>query len=324
MNELIEQTITRNNPHIDPHMSVWGWEIPVYLFLGGLVAGLLILSGIFFLLGKEKQMPFIVRRAPIWAPPILAVGMIALFLDLSHKLYFWRFYTAFISTSPMSWGSWILLVAFPVSILFGLIQLVGEDRRFMEDKLSRVQFAKNLLQSLFRLSDRFKKYARHFAIINIIVGIALGIYTGILLSTFVARPLWNTSLLGFLFLSSGISAACGFGMLFSNNEHEEKSLVKIDLLFLVVEVFILLQIFISLFTSSIFEKNAGFLAIGGPFTAVFFSLVLIGGLLLPIYLEILELKGKVKLKITTAIIVLIGGLLLRIFIVYVGQYSSIS
>ena len=33
---MIELTTTRHNPLIDPSLHVWGWEIPVYLFLGGL------------------------------------------------------------------------------------------------------------------------------------------------------------------------------------------------------------------------------------------------------------------------------------------------
>jgi formate-dependent nitrite reductase membrane component NrfD len=41
MNELV---ITRHNEMIDPHLSIWGWEIPVYLFLGGLVAGMMTVS----------------------------------------------------------------------------------------------------------------------------------------------------------------------------------------------------------------------------------------------------------------------------------------
>ena len=36
MHELVN---TRHNPMIDPAMHIWGWEIPVYLFLGGLRDG---------------------------------------------------------------------------------------------------------------------------------------------------------------------------------------------------------------------------------------------------------------------------------------------
>lgn len=34
-----------------------------------------------------------VEIAPILTPIALALGLIALFLDLHHKLYFWRLYT---------------------------------------------------------------------------------------------------------------------------------------------------------------------------------------------------------------------------------------
>ena len=34
---------------------------------------------------------------------------------------------------------------------------------------------------------------------NVVLGVALGIYTGILLNTMVARPLWNSAILGPLF-----------------------------------------------------------------------------------------------------------------------------
>lgn len=31
---MIEITTTRHNPLVDPSLQVWGWEIPVYLFVG--------------------------------------------------------------------------------------------------------------------------------------------------------------------------------------------------------------------------------------------------------------------------------------------------
>ena len=42
------------------------------------------------------------------------------------------------------------------------------------------------------------------------LGVVLGIYTGILLSAFGARPLWNSAVLGLLFLISGLSSAAAF------------------------------------------------------------------------------------------------------------------
>ena len=43
---MLEITTTRDNPGVDPILHVWGWEIPVYLFVGGMVAGMMILAGI--------------------------------------------------------------------------------------------------------------------------------------------------------------------------------------------------------------------------------------------------------------------------------------
>jgi len=51
----------------------------------------------------------------------------------------------------------------------------------------------------------FLKYKTVIAWIILIYSVILGIYTGILLSAFNARPLWNTSILGPLFLTSGLS-----------------------------------------------------------------------------------------------------------------------
>lgn len=38
MNEI---TTTRHNHLIDPSLQIWNWEIPVSLFLGGMVAGMM-------------------------------------------------------------------------------------------------------------------------------------------------------------------------------------------------------------------------------------------------------------------------------------------
>ena len=42
---------------------VWGWEIPVYLFLGGLVAGMMVISGYFLFSGRDKNTRLRLLRA---------------------------------------------------------------------------------------------------------------------------------------------------------------------------------------------------------------------------------------------------------------------
>jgi hypothetical protein len=47
----------RLNYKIDPMLHIWGWEIPLYLFLGGLAAGVLFFAAFYYLQGKEKEYP---------------------------------------------------------------------------------------------------------------------------------------------------------------------------------------------------------------------------------------------------------------------------
>ncbi|MBK8396418.1 MAG: polysulfide reductase NrfD [Leptospiraceae bacterium] len=331
LKEAIEITINRHNPHIDPSLSLWRWEIPTYLFLGGLTAGILLLSGILYLLKKEEEFPFATRIAPIFAPPILALGMLFLFLDLEHKLYVWRLYLTFEWSSPMSWGSWALILIFPSSILFGIMQLDLDMRTKFSQLLVNAKYANkqfvyldSILQKLYSFLDAKKIYIPILAYTNIVMGAFIGIYTGILLSSFISRPFWNTPILGILFLTSGISAASAFMMLGTKKIEEEHTMAKLDILFLILELFLLAQIFIGYFTSSAYHNQAGRMIFGGNYTGVFWMLVVLQGVCFPLFMEIMELKHVFKFKYLTPISVLVGGFLLRIMFVYLGQMSKVE
>ena len=107
----------RANALIDPGLQIWTWEVAMYLFLGGLTAGIMVFAAVMTLMNKDKTAPFASTRLAVLAPVVLSLGMTTLFMDLEHKLYVFRFYTSFQVTSPMSWGAWILLLIYPVSIL---------------------------------------------------------------------------------------------------------------------------------------------------------------------------------------------------------------
>ena len=83
MHELIEATTTRTNPGIDPTLHIWGWEIVVYLFLGGLVAGIFVLAAALELRSGEKPKGDALRLMPFAALGLLSLGMVALWLDLA-------------------------------------------------------------------------------------------------------------------------------------------------------------------------------------------------------------------------------------------------
>jgi len=197
---MLELTTTRHNPLVDPHLAVWSWEIPVYLFLGGIVAGMMVLAGINLIRIARGDDPktFFSVQTPIFAMLLLSLGMGALFLDLAHKLYVWRIYLAFEPTSPMSWGAWVLILVYPVLIGSALVRLPESW-----PGLARA------VPAVARASDWLLARRRVIGALgwtNVVLGVGLGIYTGILLNTMVARPLWNSAILGPLFLVSGLSA----------------------------------------------------------------------------------------------------------------------
>ena len=121
---MLELTTTRHNPLIDPHLAVWSWEIPVYLFFGGLVAGMMILAG-----ARCCGSPAATIRSVLSLHDAAARLRAdqsrhgALFLDLTHKLYVWRVYLTFEPASPMSWGSWVLIAVYGVLLASALIRL---------------------------------------------------------------------------------------------------------------------------------------------------------------------------------------------------------
>ncbi len=329
MEEIINVS-GRSIPHIYPHLEAWGAPIALYLFFGGLAAGLLFFSSYFFLKGKADTMPMTVKVAPIIAPFIIIIGLMLLLYDLHHVLYFWQLFLNFRIESPMSWGAWTLSVIMVPAILWPLSYLDDTIEYLKEHKsnwkiIGLLEWTNNLTKKmpvLPKIMDLFVKNREIVAYVTIILSIILGVYTGILLSAFNARPLWNTAILGPLFLTSGISTAAALLMWMTNSHKERQMYSRIDLILIAVELFLITHMFMGFLSSGVAQVEAAQLLLGGPYTVVFWVLVVGMGLILPAVLEILELRGF-KIPISTpAILILLGGLLFRFIMVYAGQASG--
>ena len=324
----------RMNPFVDPQLNIWHWQIPLYLFLGGLAAGILFFSALFYILRKEENFPATIKWAPIITPLLLILGLLALFIDLKHKLYFFRLYTAIKLQSPMSWGAWTLMVITPLSIIWPALNLkktcpdINWGNKYF-CKIFRIFFIVENTKDhnwewkgwLKDLETFFQKYKTIIAWIILIYSIILGIYTGILLSAFNARPLWNTSILGPLFLTSGLSTGAAAIMLISRNNIERKTFSKIDLMLIGIELFFIIHMFMGFLASTQAQIDAANMFLGGQFTIPFWVFVVSLGLVLPAILEILELKNFHIPTWLPPALVLMGGLVLRFVIVYAGQTS---
>lgn len=300
----------RMNHMVDPNLNIWHWQIPLYLFLGGMAAGILCIAALYYIRGREDDYRTAVRITPFFAPVLLVLGLVALFIDLRHKLFFWQLYTNIRLQSPMSWGAWTLMVITPVSFIWCALHI--------RDLFPNWDWKYRWLKVL---EVFFNKYKKALAWVMLIYGIILGVYTGILLSAFNARPLWNTSILGPLFLASGLSAGAAATLILSKNKEERKQFARIDLVIIGIELFLIIHMFMGFLASTQVQIDAAKMFLGGSFTMSFWIFVVILGMLIPALLEIMEL-GKFHIPaILPAILVIFGSFMLRFVIVYAGQMS---
>jgi protein NrfD len=312
---LFELVSTARSPATDPHLSVWGWEIPVYLFLGGFTAGIMILSGWALWKGRRNPRPhttFALASSGLFIVGLAAIslGMLALFLDLAHKPYVWRVYLIMEPTSPMSWGSWILLLVYPVLAAGVLLDPPAP----LLDRLP-------VLRPLAYRMDVAPRVREAVGFVSIVVGVGLGIYTGILLSALGARPLWSSGLLGPLFLVSGLSTAAAFAHWASPEPEERVQLAWLDNLFLTTELGVIVLLLVGLMSSTAAHAQAARLLLGGPYTAVFWVGVVGLGIVLPLVVQSLAVTHRIIHTPIAPVLVMLGGLALRFVIVYAGQYS---
>lgn len=317
-------------PHITPHLEIWGSVIAIYLFIGGLAAGLLFFANFFYLKGKENSMPMTIKVAPIITPIIIILGLGLLVFDLHHKLYFWQLLLHIRMMSPMSWGAWTLTVIMIPAILWP-ISYLDDSIKYLQERNPKCKitgiliWANKLIKKIPVLTwiiDLFNKNKRLAAYLTIYLSIILGVYTGILLSAFNARPLWNSAILGPLFLTSGVSTGAALLMWLSNNPLERKLYSRIDLFLIAIELFFIIHLFMGMLSSGIAQVEAAQLFLGGPFTVYFWVIVVGMGLVLPAILEIMELSGfHIPIGIP-AFLILTGGLIFRFIMVYGGQASS--
>ncbi len=315
--EPVEIDFGRHNPGVDPGLELWGWEIPVYLFLGGIVAGLMVVPALLELRGRKPEGAGL-RMAPWLAAVLLSLGMGALFLDLGHKLYVWRFYLAFRPTSPMSWGSWILLLVYPVLVLQGLGTADEHGRRFLRTLAGPLS---GLVDRLTALADGWR---RPVLTASVVLGAGLGVYTGLLLGTTPARMLWNSALLGPLFLTSGLSAGAALLLLLPLTTEERHAVARFDMGAMGTELVLLKLYLTGLATGGEPQRIAASTLLGGEWAPQFWALVVFAGLGAPLALDAAELRRHRPFTRLAPVLVLVGGFSLRAVLVAAGQDVSFA
>jgi len=91
-----------------------------------------------------------------------------------------------------------------------------------------------------------------------------------------------------------------------------------------VELVVIALWLVGLLTQGAIYRAAAALVLTGPYAPVFLGLVVFGGLVVPLGLEALALRGRALHSRAVPALVLLGGLLLRFVLVYAGQDVSFT
>jgi len=312
----------------------WGFLIVNYLFLGGLSAGLYFVSALATFLFKIEPSPYtrIARLGAFLAPWPVMIGCGLLIFDLGRWYRFYKLFLHLRLVSPMSIGTWLLVLFGVISLLYAYAWLTEIQRNALFARLPRA------LSFLKKFNYEIERWRRHLAFVGLPISVGVGIYTGVLLGAVQSRPFWNTNLVAQLFLFSALSTGCAtliLGLARQEQSAEElKLLYGLDICFMVLEFFIVLPYLIHGELSVQAVQESLKLILGGPFTILFWIFFLGLGLLTPLVSELLELVPVMvsrrefhyrrSIAAGTALLILGGGFLLRYIFVFAGQMSAMQ
>jgi protein NrfD len=284
----------------------WGWLIVFYFFFGGLAGGSYFLAILMDLFARPEDRSLARLGYYISFPCILISGML-LTLDLGRPERFWHmliqsntYQPIFKPWSPMSVGSWALLVFAIFSFLSLLSALVEAGR--IQWPAARFLRPPGLFGSMV-------------AGIGGLFGFYVAGYTGVLLAV-TNRPIWSdTPLLGMLFVISAASISAALMILLARKSAPITpgldALHRLDNWVVALELLVLIAVMISL--GPVFR-----VWLNGWGLLLFFGVIVLG-MLLPLALYWRrQWFGKFNL-IATAAAVLAGGFILRLVIVFSAQ-----
>jgi formate-dependent nitrite reductase membrane component NrfD len=276
----------------------WTWYILGYFFIGGVSGGTYALATLLRFWGAPED-ERVIRFGFLLAFPLLLVCPILLALDLGQPLRFWHMLVqttpgiggpAFNAVSPMSVGSWALLIYGALSFI-SFVAVLGRWE-------SRVPRSGALI----------------FHTIASLAGLFVASYTGVLLSVS-NQPVWSdTWMLGGLFLASGLTASAALLAALAGQARAfgaEARLQRADGYFAILEL-----IWLVLFLAD--------LGIAGTLNRVAQTGLLVLWLVVAVAI-VISLLGLARARLATflgpvaAVIVLAGVLALRAVILFSAQ-----
>lgn len=162
------------------HVNPFGWVVAAYFTVAAVAAGAFLLASTVNLLGLKAHQAA-GRAAAVLAPLAGALAGLLLIAELGRPARFWRVFTHFNPSSPLSWGAFILLAFLVVAVLYARAALAGKEEG-----------------------------RKGLAIAGTVAAGLVPVYTGFELIQARTSPLWNSTLIPVLFLcAAGVAGLSG-------------------------------------------------------------------------------------------------------------------
>ena len=274
----------------------WHWLIVLYFFIGGLAGGCYFLAALVDLVGRPEDRP-LARLGYLVALPAIVVSGLLLLFDLARPPRFWHLFVGsnsgqlmFKSWSPMSTGSWALLV-------FGVFSL-----------LSALAAAAEAGWLPWRRAARLRPPGA-LGIVVTVLGAFFGLYitgyTGVLLAV-TSQPVWaDSSLIGMLLVVSATSISAALLILLSQSS--SPALRRLEVQLIALELLVLIAL--------VFSLGGAARALLLPHNLLLLLGVLLLGIALPLLLHWRDSLGRRSFA-AAPVLVLVGGFLLRTLVVF--------
>ncbi len=275
----------------------FNWMTVVYFFLGGLSTGCY-----FFSVAANywmKEFKPLAKIGAIAAPISLAIGMLFLLIELGQPFRMWRIYLTFNPQSPISWGSWFLMIFLALSVVY----------------------------AWFLIKDKEEK-AKRYAYIGLPFALAVGTYTAIILTLAPGKELWHTALLPFLFLNGGLISGISLILLVSIGRQERALLSKLGKFvagLVLLELGMIIAEIIVLLAGNAEAVTSAKLLLVGEYAILFWVVQISLGALIPILILLFQntkITASAYVNGTAYVLLLVGIFIMRYILVIGGQIIS--
>lgn len=283
--------------------ETFGTLIAIYFYLTGLSAGSFIISTLSYGFGFERFKP-LGKIGIVLATLLLVAAPLFLLAHSGQQFRVWHLFVYLRASSPITWGSF-LLILYPINcIIYGYFMFKGR-----------------------------KRPTRIFGFIGIPLALMVHGYTGFILAFGKARPLWNSSIMPLLFLVSAIVSGIAMMIIVSvirDRFFTRERTINTDIVSALAQMLgwcLVLDLFLTMCEvvvhsiSHLGAQESTALLLTGSFAGLYLVLENLVGKVIPLAVAFLpQTKRSIPILLIASILVMIGIYTMRYNVVVGGEY----